>query len=201
MKKYFYATAEDGRQFRLNNDWTWERHWTEPRLKTVSFRSSHWGDTTDEVKGNEHSNITCDSKNLLVYEVDIAGFSANLSFHFVDNQLALGIYRLTQPHADLNAHLDDFQRLSELLQKKYGQPTSSKEFWFNDLYKDDYSQRGMAVSMGHHAIYTDWKLKETEITIVINGDNLSINPAVFYQSVELGHLFEAKLEQRDGEGL
>lgn len=201
MKKYFYATAEDGRQFRLNDDRTWEPHWTEPREKTVSFRSSHWGDTTDEVKGNEQENLSLDGKEMLIYEVDIAGLSSNLSFHFVNNQLVLGMYRITQPHADQNAYLDDYLRLSGLLQEKYGQPKSSEEFWNNDLFKDDYSRRGVAVSMGHYSLFTTWELKETLITLQMTGDNFEINPAILYRSVQLGHLLDAKRQVKSSEGL
>ena len=72
------------------------------------------------------------------------------------------------------------------LTKKYGKPKMDfPGVWKNDLYKDDKSEWGFAVSLGHLAYGASWETSTTKIEIMLSGDNYKINLILSYFSKEL----------------
>jgi len=57
--------------------------------------------------------------------------------------------------------------------------------WDNDLYKDDRSEWGFAVGLGHLSYGCIWETSNTYITLGLNGDNYKINLVVSYDSRKL----------------
>jgi hypothetical protein len=57
--------------------------------------------------------------------------------------------------------------------------------WKDDLYKDDKSEWGFAVSLGHLAYGASWETSATKIEIMLLGDNYEINLFLSYFSKEL----------------
>jgi hypothetical protein len=72
--------------------------------------------------------------------------------------------------------------------EKYGNPYDEKEYWSDDLYKDDYSKYGFAVSLGHLSYTTEWRSPTTIIFAWLDGDNYKISHGVQYSSIELESL-------------
>lgn len=68
-------------------------------------------------------------------------------------------------------------------------------FWKNDLYKDDYSHWGTAISMGHLIYYSSWETDSTEINNMLMGDNFNISCIVEYRSKNLNKIEEKAREK------
>lgn len=112
--------------------------------------------------------------------------------YFFTNDLLTGArYFFTEKHSNNNDYLYDYDGMKELLTKKYGVPKSDDDYWKNDLYKDDYSQWGFAISYGHYVKYATWENDKTEIEISITGENFDISHKIDYSSVELKDLKES----------
>ncbi|GAH71775.1 unnamed protein product, partial [marine sediment metagenome] len=88
-------------------------------------------------------------------------------------------------HSNDNLYIDDYEKLKETLTKKYGKPKFDKVTWDDDLYKDDRSHWGFAVSLGHLDYFSSWETSTTYISLRLNGDNYKISLVIAYESREL----------------
>lgn len=73
--------------------------------------------------------------------------------------------------------------------------------WYNELFHDDYSRWGLAISIGHVSFFETWDEAETHIELELHGDNHQVKLRVMYESHALKHLLDAKREQSALEGL
>lgn len=117
------------------------------------------------------------------------------------DHLVRGIYLFSERHTNQNDYISDYKTLKKSLTKKYGKPKSSKSYWLNDLYKDNYQQWGMAVSKGDLTYYTHFKTDDTEIVLALSGDNYKIDLRIEYQSIKLGKLEHAEKEKKNQDKL
>ncbi len=53
------------------------------------------------------------------------------------------------------------------------------------MYKEDYSQWGFAVSLGHLTYYSSWETERTSVFFVLNGENYDLETVIEYSSKEL----------------
>ena len=201
MTDYFTAISEDGVRFKLNQDGTWAPDITTISNECIQFRSSNWGDNISQVKSKEAVKQIHETDDWLLYEAQIAGFPVSLSFRFVSGMLNTGMYSFKQEHSDNNDFISDFETLNKLLTIKYGAPNETKDFWFNDMYRDDYSRWGTAIASGHHSRYFLWSDEQSTLTLQIRGDNYEITLAVLYESKRLKPLADAARERENLVGL
>lgn len=159
------------------------------------FRRSRWGDSMQSVLSEETNDPARSDSDFVVFESSIAGLDAMIVFNFVNDNLVRGQYRITQEHSHDLAYLTDRNTLLELLIRKYGSPASHNTNWLNDLYQDDPPEWGMAVSMGHLSMFTEWQTAETEVTLALFGDNFEVSLGVEYRSAQLSGLEDARNEQ------
>lgn len=201
MADYFTATSEDGVRFKLNQDGTWAPDITTISNECIQFRSSNWGDNIAQVKSEEAVEPIHETDAWLMYETQIAGFPVNLSFRFISGMLKSGFYHFKQEHSDNNDFIFDFETLNKLLTIKYGAPNETKDYWFNDMFRDDYSRRGMAIASGHHSRYFLWSDEQTTLTLQLRGDNYEIYLSALYESKSLKPLADAADEREKLVGL
>ena len=90
-----------------------------------------------------------------------------------------------EDHTNKNFYINDYEELKEILTKKYGKPKKDEKIWDNELYKDDRSSWGLAVSVGHLAYGASWETSTTEIVLRLSGDNYKISLILAYDSKEL----------------
>jgi len=102
-------------------------------------------------------------------------------------------------HSNKSDFIQDYNNFNEILKKKYGEPLEDKRFWKNDLYKDDYSHWGMAISLGHLALYSKWETPHTAIISMLAGENFDIKCGVEYSSKKLKNLEEKSKEKKEME--
>ena len=108
-----------------------------------------------------------------------------LAYLFIDDKLAIARYLLLEKHTNKNRYINDYEELQSILDEKYGAPEDEDALWLNDLYKDDYQKRGLAVSIGHLVYYTKWQAPGTRVSIFLQGENYDVFCAIEYISVKL----------------
>ncbi len=159
---------------------------TTPEIKTgTDFRNAAWGMSADEVIATEGHQPDDKEKDAILYtDKEVAGLDAAVLFQFNSDQLISGSYIIKEVHTNENAYIDDYNQLKEALISKYGEPTVDQIVWKDELYKDDPSEYGFAVSLGDLIYATSWPTQTGEIGLVLSGDNFEISLTVLYRSDE-----------------
>jgi len=186
---YIKAFSADGNSFMLFKDGTWKLEMPQSN-SSEAFRSIPWGTSIDDVKKFETAAIVHEEKGMLCYKTKIANHDALAVYIFTENKLARGKYIFEQEHASDQSYLHDFWEIKDLLTEKYGVSLESHQFWENDLYRDDVSEWGMAISCGHASFFEEWNVKDSHIELQLYGDNYEVTLAILYESISLKGLLE-----------
>ncbi|GAI00643.1 unnamed protein product [marine sediment metagenome] len=64
-------------------------------------------------------------------------------------------------------------------------PLGSNVTWRNDLYKEDYSNWGLAVSLGHLEYSSLWKNQEVEIFLTLSRENNKLSLRAEYKGLRI----------------
>lgn len=152
------------------------------------FRKANWGMSPSQVKSTESLEIIKEDNDVLAYKTTLADFDAYVVYIFAGNKLTRAKYIITETHSNKNDYISDYNTLKSLLQKKYGTPVEEEKYWKDDLYKDDYSDWGFAVSLGHLIYYSTFKNENTDVTIMLSGENYEIDNVIEYTSKSLGNV-------------
>ena len=112
------------------------------------------------------------------------GLKATATYEFDDDKLYAAGYLIVEPHTNKTLYVNDYERLLNLLIEKYGAPKENDTYWHNDLYRDDPSEYGTAVAVGHLTRYALWNEPGVDIVILLDGDNFKIKLAVAYKDPE-----------------
>jgi hypothetical protein len=164
-------------------------------LSQADFRNSNWGDSPEKVRQSETSELKAQSDEAMVYSAKLAGFVTALGYVFAGDKLVRGNYVIREKHSNQNEYISDYEELKGLLTKKYGNPIEEEMFFFNELYKGDSDNYGLAVSIGHLAYYAKWKGSKTDIGILLDGDNYKISCMIEYSGVEFKE-YENKIKDK-----
>ena len=160
------------------------------------FRKTKWGMSVAQVKASEPLAVSKEQDNILMYKTQVIGKDVLLVYIFVDNQLVRAKYILAESHTNRNDYITDYNDFKEIVTKKYGKPSADKTVWKSDLYKDDYKDWGLAVSLGHLIYLSSWKTQNTEIYVLLHGENYDITCGVEYSSKDLEEL-ENKAKEKE----
>lgn len=190
------VVTQDGTEVLLKPDGTWEYISRGVSIDEFHFRKTNWGMSKRQVKTTESLQIEEESDDVLVYGGQLLGRNAFIVFLFVNGKLARGRYVISQEHSNLTDFITDYDALRNSLMKKYGEPEQSQTVWKNELYKDDPSEWGDAISYGHLVYYSTWENSETIVSLILCGENYEIQLTIEYESKELKPLLERHLEQQ-----
>jgi len=91
-----------------------------------------------------------------------------------------------------NQHILDFNKIKEILTDKYGKPEIDDKVWRRNLYRDDPTRYGFAVSIGDLVYRAKWITPRTEILLVLSGNNYKLKSGVIYTSLKYKDLIEAQ---------
>lgn len=160
-----------------------------------NFRKTKWGMSIAQVKSSEPLEVAKEDKNFLGYKTTVIGKDVLVGYFFVDNQLVRARYVLAESHTNKNDFITDYNDFKQILTKKYGKPKQDETFWKNDLYKDDYSDWGTAISLGHLVYLSSWETQDTEINNILMGENFDISCIVEYSSKNLKEI-EKKAQEK-----
>jgi len=165
------------------------------------FRRVKWGMSKEEVKQSEGKEPVFEKEDGLGYKEELGGLDVVLFYYFRDNRLYQAAYSDMEKHTFRNKYIDDYKKFKELLIRKYGDPILDKQIWYDDLYKNDPSEWGLAISIGHMKYMTAWQNDETTITLGLTGDNFKIDLFILYAGEQISKEVEEKKEKEELEKL
>ena len=160
----------------------------------AQFRGMEWGSSKKDALA-KFGKPYIEDDAYIAYEYTLAGKSVLSVLRYKQDKLYRAEYILDEKHTNKNDYIADYKKFKELLSKKYGDPKEDEIYWRDDLYKDDYSGWGMAVSIGHLIQYSTWINEKTDIECAISGDNYKITVKITYRSVELKEWSEKVTEE------
>lgn len=174
------ATTEAGITVLLCKDGTWTS--TEPRVlqSKEGFRKAPWGASVVEVKALEGNDPLLEESDCLIFKIKLGRFNCQAVYIFVGNQLVRGKYLVVDEYQNQTNYLTVYDELKESVSKKYGAPVGDETYWLNDLYRDDYSEWGMAVGCGHLSKFANWETLESRINVGLMGENFDVHVSVEY---------------------
>jgi hypothetical protein len=196
------AIASNGRTVILKDDGTWEYEKADKAKPGGQFRKLAWGSTVAEIRKAEGAPASQSEGVIttLLYKGKLAGLDVAYAFICPHGKLTRGKYVVTERHVNKTLYLtSDYAKLKARLDEKYG---AGKEtyHWSNDLYRDDPSDWGTAISIGHLTVYSAWMTPDTEIYLALTGDNFNLTLGLEYQSKKLGKLEDAAKKKKDNDG-
>jgi len=159
-----------------------------PKISQPGFRQVIWGMSQEQVKEIEKDEFVqkqyskSTGLDILAYKGQAGGFECLIAYYFAENQLVEGRYVFMEKHSNRNLYIDDFKNIKNSLIEKYGKPEGDNVIWRDDLYKDNPSDWGMAICIGHLVFEATWKLFETKINLQLKGDNYKITHTLSYKS-------------------
>lgn len=181
------AITQDGKEVILNDDGTWKYAETvKDSDEDFHFRKTRWGMSVEEVKASETAEFFenhSDNETLYYYDYitssDIAYF---LRYYFIEDKLISARYTCSEIKTSRNLYISEYKKLKGLISKKYGEPIQDHMVWKDDLYKDDESDYGFAVSYGDLTYFSHWENEDTSLTLMLQGKNFECELDVEYFS-------------------
>jgi hypothetical protein len=166
--------------------------------KSFDFRKVNWGMSQKQVKATEVGKVHDEDYETVLYKGTVSGMDVTIMYKFTNSQLTQCAYFFDIEHSNKNSYIDDYKRVRKSLVDKYGEPKMSNELvWYNELFKDDPSQWGLAVSAGHCTYLTSWETTTTNIRLVLHGDNYKITLGATYGSKQFKSLVEDAEKKKD----
>ena len=178
---------------------------SQEKIQKNDFCDSKWGMKKDKVLSTEKNKpIEAGPDNryfLAVYTGEVAGLKMEYVYYFLDDVLVRGGYVLREKHTNKNKYIDDYNKLKEILTRKYGGPIKDDENWYNDRYKDRPQDYGLAVSIGYLVFQSGWETDRTLIHLTLMGDNYDILSTLHYISKLYKELIDKAEEKSREQGL
>ncbi len=168
------------------------------------FRVANWGDPYQLVQKREGEANLVQKSDIYAFSGTVASLPCTVLYGFTDDKLTIGKYIFNIEHSNQNDYIYDYEELVDLLTSKYGKPThggKNNAVWFDDLFRDDYSDWGRAISYGHLAYDTSWETPDTEILCQLSGDNYEIKLVIQYVGKNFSQIREAASKKDKMRGL
>jgi len=185
--------------------------WAQPHM---DFRQTTWGMTKAQVlaaEANPPSEIReSNGETMVQYDsIKLAGLDGRVVYIFAKDKLVRAKYLLDTEHEELNDFIADYHAVEPLLRKAFGEPTGQRAVWEDDSLQEERksyldqdratpesilpSDRnvGLAVSLGHLKLYTEWGEGRTKALHAMTGADGRVTHQIEYRSVELGALEDA----------
>ena len=148
----------------------------------ADFRSADFGMTREQVKATEPDARWLETEKQMGFHTEVAGLDVQATYVFHEGVLAQTGYSVIEAHADDNGYISDYKKLKDLLTEKYGKPTLDDTLWRSDLYKNDPSRHGFAVSIGHMVSGAQWETEKMDVSLHLSGDNYDVSLWIIYTS-------------------
>lgn len=164
---------------------------------SAGFRGVPWGATREEVRRREGVPVEA-TEDALAYRDELLGREVTAVYFFTSGILTSGGYLLTEDYSNPNAYLDAYDAFKAALQERYGRPKWDRTVWSDDLYRDDPTRWGFAVSIGHMSRLAEWETPDTRIVLTLKGNNLRVDLGLLYYSLRHRSLEEQERQEELG---
>jgi len=165
----------------ITPSWGQDQDTNTPEPEREGYGNALWGMSAAEVKALVKG-APEEVEGGFAVESTVAGHPAIVMYGFTQDKLTLVLVMFTDSHIESNHYISDWKELKDLLGQKYGVPVEIEWVWINDLFKDDPTQYGTAVSAEQLVIYETWKTEQTEIEHSLAGRNFQVIHKILYQS-------------------
>jgi hypothetical protein len=187
-----------------SDPWSWVTMQSAAQ-KNPDLRKVKWAMTKAEVLATEPaqpSGVREDRGRLFLTfgDIKLVNLDARLVYIFVKDKLLRAKYIFEPEHTNKNDFLEDYFNVDDGLNDKYGKAKMNAD-WKNELYLDDKSQWGFAISLGHLALKTRWENPRTKIGHYLDGENYQITHQIEYVSVGLEALEDSLLSSQSKDAL
>ncbi len=156
-------------------------------IPETNFRSARWGMSKQQILRLEGVPDEQDSSNgldIVQYLQTVLNMDCMIGFVFAENKLVKAKYSFMARHGDKNQYIQDYTKIRDILVEKYGNPETEAARWEDSRYKDEPSNWGQALSLGHLRFDSTWQDSETEIHLRLNGGNENISLVVEYAGLD-----------------
>lgn len=160
----------------------------------LDFRGTSWGMTTAQVLDSENDAPIDSTTENLAYSVEVADLDAYALYYFIDDTLVTAGYLFAEEYSNDNMFIKDFEKVKNILQRKYGEPSEDLLHWSGDVYKDIEEFYAFAIRTGHLTMRAIWQIERTTISLVLYGDDYGIQHVVIYESIAHADLKEREEE-------
>ena len=177
------ATTDSGDRVNLYEDGTWT--FIEKNMDiddNFDVRKVKWNMTIEEVKASEDFEWIEGGEDqyfsFIYVPIEFLDEESYLAYYFNMNRLHTLAYIINEEHSNPTDYWLAFKRILNALIDKYGKANTDykgEPIWKNNLYKDDQSNWGFAISIGHMEAYANWETDNSEILLGIKGDNYDID--------------------------
>lgn len=138
------------------------------------FRKTQWGMTQEQVirlEGNPAARESPGEFYVMRYWDSIKDMGCWIDYIFKDDKLIKARYIFLVKHEYKSQYFGDYKKAKDFLTEVHGQSPLTNINWLNPTYKEDYSNWGLAVSLGHLEYSAIWNTPETEIVLRLFGEN------------------------------
>jgi hypothetical protein len=152
------------------------------------FRDTRWGMSKRQVIELEGKPLLQEKSyglETIKYRKKANGLECSVEFIFAGDKLIRAKYIFLEVHKHKSQYIGDYKKIKDWLTERHGMPLGSNVTWRNDLYKEDYSRWGLAVSLGHLEYSSLWKNKEMEIFLTLSGRNNKISLMAEYKGLRI----------------
>ncbi len=185
-----------------------ERLFVVTRIETIEsqedaqkhFRKAQWGMTQEQVvrlEGNPAARENPGDFYVMRYWDSIKNMSCWIDYLFKDDKLTKARYIFLVKHEYKSQYFGDYKKAKDFLTEVHGQSPLTNINWLNPTYKEDYSNWGLAVSLGHLEYSAIWDTPETGIVLRLFGENNEIKLVAEYT----GKLEEKKEKTQLNKGI
>lgn len=161
------------------------------------FRKTNWGMTKVQVQASETAEfVSQDKDRSLTFKGNVNDLDCWIIYVFAYDTLVKARYAIYEEHVNKNEYITDYEKLKEILKKKYGDPAKDRTTWVSNIYKDNSREWGLAISLGQLVYFTEWDTESTQIWLMLHGDNNKIQFSLEYTSIMYSYL-DKKLEKEN----
>ena len=191
------AITTNGESVILKDDGTWIIKPKDERAKSgYDFRKVNWGMSKLQVKATESGKPRKENHSVLEYEGRVTNKKVFIIYFFTENKLVRAKYSFAEKHSNGNDYITDYKDLKDSLKKKYGKPMITNILWVDDTFKSKQSVWGVAISYGHLMYFSKWETKETDINLLLSGEDFDTELVAEYSSKALNAL-EDKVREKE----
>ena len=162
----------------------------------MTFRKTYWGMSLEQVKASETVKLFKQKGEIFACKTTVIGKEVGLGYFFINNQLVRAEYVLMETYTNKNNYIDDYIEFKKIITKKHGYPKTDETFWRNELFKDDRSNWGRAVSVGHLVYASTWETPSTKIILMLDGNDFEIACRIQYTGKNFAKLIEKVIDQK-----
>ena len=151
----------------------------------VYLEDAEWGMSSNQLKRVEGQPAHLGESQgyqIIGYQKEILERDCLIGFYFSNDRLKGAKLSFLEQHTNKNQNIADFKRIKDLLVQKYGRPIEDKISWEDVTQKENISEWGNAIGMGHLEYVSRWSTRETEVLLHLSGGEDEISLEVTYKS-------------------